>query len=287
MYESMYPLKQVVKFVNNIKINYWIGGKGVPVLFLHGFPQSAIMWRKVAPKMSENFTVICPDLRGYGDSDKPKNGYDKKNMAKDMFMLMQSLDFHKYHLVGHDRGARVGHRFAIDYQDKLLSLTVLDIVPTLTTFMNTTKELAAAYWHWFFFQAVDLSELMIKNSAEPFLRHMFRSLSFNQNAINEETFKKYLRDFLLPGTIRATLEDYRAAANVDIRDDELDIKKKVTCPLLAIWGEYAKMHSLFDVLSTWKDKGENVQGFSVKCGHFIPEELPDELIISLKNFFES
>jgi haloacetate dehalogenase len=223
-------------------------------------------------------------LRGYGDSDKPRDGYDKRSMAKDMHDVMQALGHRRFALVGHDRGARVAHRLAMEYPEAVKNLTVLDIVPTHTVFKSTDRELAAAYWHWFFFQVPDLPEIMIANSAEPFLRHMFRALCFRQDTIEEPMFQEYLRAFRLPGTIRAGLEDYRAAANVDIADDERDLGKKLACPVLAIWGEYGKMHTLFDVLGTWKEKAASVRGHPVKCGHFIPEEAPDELLRDLIPF---
>ena len=269
---------------NGVRINAWVGGKGEPVVLLHGYPQTGQMWRKVVPGLLDQFTVVCPDLRGYGDSDKPRDGYDKRSMAKDISEVMSALGFERYGLVGHDRGARVAHRLAMDYPKEVRSLTVLDIVPTHTVFRDTGKELAAAYWHWFFFQVPDLPEIMIANSAEPFLRSMFRALCFRQDAIEEPMFQEYLRAFRLPGTIRAGLEDYRAAATVDIADDDRDLGKKLTCPVLAIWGEYGKMHTLFDVLGTWNEKAAKVRGHPVKCGHFIPEEAPAELLRDLKPF---
>jgi haloacetate dehalogenase len=223
-------------------------------------------------------------LRGYGDSDKPRDGYDKRSMAKDIHEVMFALGFKNYSVVGHDRGARVAHRLAMDNREQVKNLTVLDIVPTHTVFRDTGKELAAAYWHWFFFQVPDLPEIMMANSAEPFLRHMFRALCFRQDTIEEPMFQEYLRAFRLPGTIRAGLEDYRAAATVDIADDERDLGKKLACPVLVIWGEYGKMHTLFDVLATWKEKAARVRGHPVKCGHFIPEEAPDELLRDLVPF---
>jgi len=269
---------------NGVRINAWVGGKGDPVVLLHGYPQTGQMWRKVVPGLLDKFTVVCPDLRGYGDSDKPRDGYDKRSMAKDISEVMSALGFKSYSVVGHDRGARVAHRLAMDYRDQVRNLTVLDIVPTHTVFRDTGKELAAAYWHWFFFQVPDLPEIMMANSAEPFLRHMFRALCFRQDAIEELMFQEYLRAFRLPGTIRAGLEDYRAAATVDIADDESDLGKKLACPVLVIWGEYGKMHTLFDVLATWKEKAASVRGHPVKCGHFIPEEAPDELLRDLTPF---
>jgi len=277
-------MQQQTVRANGVRINAWVGGKGDPVVLLHGYPQTGQMWRKVVPGLLDKFTVVCPDLRGYGDSDKPRDGYDKRSMAKDISEVMSALGFKSYSVVGHDRGARVAHRLAMDRPGEVRNLTVLDIVPTHTVFRDTGKELAAAYWHWFFFQVPDLPEIMMANSAEPFLRHMFRALCFRQDTIEEPMFQEYLRAFKLPGTIRAGLEDYRAAATVDIGDDERDLGKKLACPVLVIWGEYGKMHTLFDVLATWKEKAANVRGHPVKCGHFIPEEAPDELLRDLTPF---
>jgi haloacetate dehalogenase len=269
---------------NGIKINAWTGGKGPAVLLLHGYPQTGQMWRKVAPKLLDEFTAVCPDLRGYGDSDKPRDGYDKKSMARDMHEVMLALGHRTYALVGHDRGGRVAHRQALDYPDAVKKLCVLDIVPTHTVFDRTDRHLAAAYWHWFSFQAPDLPEIMISAAPEPFLRYMFRGLAFRAGAIEEPMVQEYLRAFTLPGTIRAGLEDYRAAATRDFEDDAREIDRKVDCPVLAIWGEYGKMHTIFDVLATWKEKAHHVQGHSLPCGHFIPEEAPEELLADLRAF---
>lgn len=271
---------------NGLRINAWVGGKGEPVVLLHGYPQTAQMWRKVAPQLLNRYTVVCPDLRGYGDSDKPREGYDKRSMAKDVRETMRALGFGRFALVGHDRGARVAHRLAMDYPEAVKSLTVLDIVPTHTVFRDAGKELAAAYWHWFFFQVPDLPEIMLANSAEPFLRQMFRALCFRQDAIEEPMFREYLRAFTLPGTIRAGLEDYRAAATVDLADDERDLGRQLACPVLAIWGEHGKMHALFDVAATWREKASHVSGHPLPCGHFIPEEAPTELLRDLNAFLE-
>jgi len=240
----------------------------------------------VAPALLNRFAVVCPDLRGYGDSDKPRDGYDKRSMARDVKEIMAALGFERFALVGHDRGARVAHRLAVDYPDAVKSLTVLDIVPTHTVFRDAGKDLAAAYWHWFFFQVPDLPEIMLANSAEPFLRNMFRALCYRQDAIEEPMFQEYLRAFTLPGTIRAGLEDYRAAAVTDIADDEKVLGKKLSCPVLAIWGEYGKMHTLFDVLATWREKATDVRGHALPCGHFIPEELPDALMRDMVPFLQ-
>ncbi len=280
----MTGMEQRVVRANGIRINLWTGGEGPPVLLLHGYPQTAQMWRKVAPRLAARYTVVCPDLRGYGDSDKPRDGYDKRTMARDMHETMLALGHASYALVGHDRGARVAHRQALDYPDAVAKLCVLDIVPTHTVFARADRHLAAAYWHWFFFQAPDLPEIMLAAAPEAFLRYVFRALTLRAGAIEEPVFREYLRAFTLPGTIRAGLEDYRAAATRDLEDDERDLAKRVRCPVLAIWGEFGKMHRLFDVLATWREKADQVEGHPLACGHFIPEEAPEELLADLGAF---
>ncbi len=282
--DFMHGLARTTVRANGIKVNLWSGGSGAPVLLLHGYPQTAQMWHRIAPALCEGHTVVCPDLRGYGDTDKPASGYDKKTMARDMHEVMAALGHARYAIVGHDRGARVAHRQALDYAEAVTRLCVLDIVPTHTVFARAERQLAAAYWHWFFFQALDLPEIMIAAAPEPFLRHVFRSLSHRAGAIEEPLVQEYLRAFTLPGTIRATLEDYRAAAGRDFEDDERDLDRRVRCPVLAIWGEFGKMHTLFDVLATWREKADDVTGHPLPCGHFIPEEAPEELLADLRGF---
>lgn len=272
---------------NGVRLHVWTAGQGPAALLLHGYPQSAIMWRKVAPTLARDYSVVVPDLRGYGDSDKPRDGYDKKTMARDVHELMVALGHERYAVVGHDRGARVAHRLALDHGAAVTRLCLLDIVPTHTLFSRTGRELAAAYWHWFFFQVPDLPEIMIEATLEPFLRAMFRALSSVAGAIEEDAIQEYLRVFRLPGTIRATLHDYRAAATRDFDDDEADLAKRVTCPTLAIWGEFGKMHTLFDVVGTWREKATDVRGHPVPCGHFIPEEAPERLLADLQAFLRN
>jgi haloacetate dehalogenase len=269
---------------NGIRLHTWVGGQGPALVLLHGYPQSGIMWRKVAPALAGSFTVVVPDLRGYGDSDKPRDGFDKKTMAADIHGMMQALGHARYRVVGHDRGARVSHRLALDHPDAVERLSLLDIVPTHTLFRDTGRELAAAYWHWFFFQVPDLPEVMIGATPEPFLRNMFRALTAEAGAIEEAAFVEYLRVFTLPGTIRCGLEDYRAAAKQDFADDEADLARRIACPVQVLWGEFGKMHTLFDVLATWRDKAGEVRGRPLPCGHFIPEEAPQALLAELEPF---
>ena len=263
---------------NGIGINVWTGGEGPPLLLLHGYPQTAQMWRKITPKLLSSFSLVCPDLRGYGHSDKPRSGYDKRTMAKDVSDLMLSLGHQKFDVVGHDRGGRVAHRLALDYSAIVERLVVLDIVPTHTVFRDAGSQLAATYWHWFFFQTADLPEIMIANNPEAFLRTILRSWGSRADFIDEDVFQEYLRAFKLPGTIRATLEDYRAAASVDLRHDEEDLNTKLRCPVLAVWGARNKTMALFDVVEAWREKANLVEGQGVDCGHFIPEEEPEKLV---------
>lgn len=273
--------------INGIRMHVWEGGQGAPLVLLHGYPQSGTMWRKVAPALARGHRVLIPDLRGYGDTDKPRDGYDKRTMADDVHQLALALGHPQYAVVAHDRGARVGHRLALDQPDAVRRLVVLDIVPTLTVFRAADERLAAAYWHWFFLQVPDLPELMIQAAAEPWLRHMLRSLAQAPDAFEEEAVADYLRVLRLPGTIRAGCEDYRAAATVDLAHDEADLGRKVHCPLLALWGEHGRMHTLFDVLATWQARAREATGRALPCGHFIPEEAPEALLAELEPFLRA
>ena len=284
MADFMAGMRRSTVRANGIRMNVWTGGEGPTLVLLHGYPQTGQMWHKVSPTLMKRFNLIIPDLRGYGDSEKARSGFDKKTMAKDIACLASELGHETFFLMGHDRGARVAHRLALDFPEKVEKLIVLDIVPTHTIFSRTGRELAAAYWHWFYFQAPDLPEIMIRNSAEPFLHTMFRSLSWRPDAIDDLLFAEYLRAFTLPGTIRCGLEDYRAAATIDYEDDERDLGTKLSCPVYTIWGQFGKMESLFDVVDTWKEKADNVIGKSLPCGHFIPEEAPDELLSEIVPF---
>lgn len=284
MADFMAGMRRSTVRANGIRMNVWTGGEGPTLVLLHGYPQTGQMWHKVSPTLMKRFNLIIPDLRGYGDSEKARSGFDKKTMAKDIACLASELGHETFFLMGHDRGARVAHRLALDFPEKVEKLIVLDIVPTHTIFSRTGRELAAAYWHWFYFQAPDLPEIMIRNSAEPFLQTMFRSLSWRPDAIDDLLFAEYLRAFTLPGTIRCGLEDYRAAATIDYEDDERDLGTKLSCPVYTIWGQFGKMESLFDVVDTWKEKADNVIGKSLPCGHFIPEEAPDELLSEIVPF---
>jgi haloacetate dehalogenase len=275
--------------VNGININFKVGGKGDPLLLLHGYPQSHILWRKMAPLFAENYTVICTDLRGYGDSDKPKSDkkhdtYSKKNMAADQNEVMQKLGYDKYFLVGHDRGARVAHRMAIDYQDSIKKISVLDIVPTSHVFKKTNALLARRYYHWFFLiQSYPHPETMIANDPEYYIRSKLKMWGANNEYLTEDIIQEYLRCFT-PETIHASCEDYRAGASIDLIHHKEDFDKKIKCPLQVLWGSKATVEELYDPIKVWKDWALQVEGESIDCGHFLPEEKPLETYASIVSF---
>ena len=277
--------------VNEININYKIGGKGEPLLLLHGYPQSHILWRKIAPLFAENYTVICPDLRGYGDSDKPESdkshlAYSKKNMGLDQNELMKKLGFNEYFLVGHDRGGRVAHRMAIDYKANIKKISVLDIVPTSHVFKNTNALLARRYYHWFFLiQSFPHPETMIGNDPEYYIRSKLKMWGANDEYLTEDVLQEYLRCFT-PETIHASCEDYRAGASIDLKHHEEDLHKKISCPLQVLWGAKATVEELYDPVKVWKEWAINVEGKSIDCGHFLPEESPIETYDAIIKFFK-
>ncbi|MGE0718956.1 MAG: alpha/beta hydrolase, partial [Alphaproteobacteria bacterium] len=224
-------------------IRHVIGGDGPPVLLLHGHPQTHAMWHRVAPMLARDFTVVAADLRGYGDSAKPPGDeahatYSKRAMAQDQVELMAGLGFERFALVGHDRGARVGHRLCLDHADRVTAFAALDILPTRTMFQSIGKAWAMPYYHWFFLaQPFDLPERLIQANPEFYLRwHMERRQPTKASIFHPEAMAEYLRCYLLPGTIHAICEDYRAAASIDLEHDEADLDRRIDCPMLALWG---------------------------------------------------
>ena len=275
-------------------INLVRGGEGPPLLLLHGYPQTHVMWHKIAPRLAIHFTVVATDLRGYGDSDKPPagddhSGYSKRAMAQDQIEVMECLGFDQFYVVGHDRGARVGHRMALDHSECVKKLVVLDVVATHKIFQSVDKNLATAYFHWFLMlQPAPLAETMIGNNAEFYLRWLLDRWCTVPGAITEEAFAEYYRCFKIPESIHATCEDYRAVS-VDLIHDEADLDRKVTCPVLALWGTNQAQHPgwpsvAHDVVATWKERAIDVRGKQLPGGHFLPEEAPDETFQELFTF---
>ncbi|MGE4382503.1 MAG: alpha/beta fold hydrolase [Arcobacter sp.] len=275
---------------NDIFINVTHGGKGKPLLLIHGYPQTHIMWYKVVEKLSKEYYIVCPDLRGYGDSSKPKGDekhilYSKKSMAKDMITLMQKLGFDKFFVAGHDRGARVTHRMCLDYPNNILKACVMDITPTYHMFKNTNQAFATGYYHWFFLIQPDfLPETMIGSNPRYYLEEKLKRWSAKGSVFDKEAVDEYVRCFD-KDSIHATCEDYRAGASIDMSDDEKDRNRKISTPLLVLWGEKGFVNRTYDVLNVWKEYALDLSGEALDCGHFLPEEKPKEVSQKLKEFF--
>lgn len=268
----------------DLTINCASAGSGPPVLLLHGHPQTHVVWRKVAPRLVEaGYRVIAPDLRGYGDSDKPESDpshfpYSKRVMATDQVALMEHLGHDTFSVVGHDRGGRVAHRLALDFPDAVERLVVLDIAPTLTMYCRTNQEFATRYFWWFFLIQPDgLPEKMIASDPEYFLRRHIAGQVKIEGSVDEVAIAEYLRSYRDPATLHAICEDYRAAASIDLEHDRADRTSRINAPLLAIWGEQSVVGELYDVAATWQEKANHVSGVALPCGHAIPEEAPAEL----------
>jgi haloacetate dehalogenase len=266
------------------------GGSGYPLLLLHGYPQTHVMWHKIAPRLAESFTVVLADLRGYGDSSKPTgepdhSNYSKRAMAQDMVEVMSQLGYNEFYVVGHDRGARVTHRMALDHPQRVKKAAVLDIAPTYKMYMTTDKEFATIYYHWFFLiQPADFPERLIAAQPEYYLRSCLRRWVGDHSAITPEAMAEYIRCYSDPASIHATCEDYRAAAGIDLQHDEVDMQQEVRCPLLVLWGERGFVGRKYDILATWRERADNVQGQAIPSGHFLPEEAPEETYHALQTF---
>ena len=273
------------------RIDLFVGGDGPPVLLLHGYPQTKAMWHKVAPAIAERFTVVAADLRGYGDSSKPRGdddhvAYSKRAMANDQVAAMRSLGFDSFAVVGHDRGARVGHRMALDHPERVTRLAVLDIAPTQHVFATVDRRLATAYYHWFFLsQPYDLPERLIGAEPTYFLRKKVGAWGADPDAFTPEALAEYERCFD-ERTIHASCEDYRAAASIDLAHDgsDRDGGRAVECPLLALWGARGVVGKLYDVPEVWSTYAPDARGKALDCGHFLPEEKPQETAQELLAF---
>ncbi len=273
------------------EINLVHGGSGSPLLLLHGYPQTHVMWHAVAPRLAQRFHVICPDLRGYGDSAKPPSRpdhspYSKRAMAQDMVEVMASLGYHDFFVAGHDRGARVTHRMALDHPARVKRACVMDIAPTRHMFKTADQHFATAYYHWFFLIQPDgLPEHMIGADPAYYLGEKLKRWSAPGARFAKEAVAEYVRCFSQPDVIHASCEDYRAAATIDLEHDEQDRNEKVQCPLLVLSGRRGFVHRTYDLLSVWRDRAGQVEGKALDCGHFLPEEAPAAVCEELLRFF--
>jgi haloacetate dehalogenase len=273
------------------EIHLQIGGSGPPLLLLHGYPQTHAMWHRIAPALAERFTVVCSDLRGYGDSAKPDGGerhvnYSKRAMAADQVEVMRALGFPTFRLAGHDRGGRVAHRLCLDHPSAVERVAVLDISPTRIMYGRTDKAFASAYYHWFFLiQPFDLPERLIGADPVYYLRRKLGAWSGEADRFDPRALAEYERCFADPATIHATCEDYRAAAGIDLEHDAADAEARVGCPLLALWGSKGVVNRLFDPIADWGRVATDVRGRALPSGHFLAEEVPAQTLEALLDFF--
>ena len=281
---------------NGVSINLVHGGVGPPLLLLHGYPQTHVEWHKIAPKLAEHYTVVAPDLRGYGDSEKPPapegdlSVYCKRTTAQDQVEVMAELGFESFHVVGHDRGARVGHRMALDHTERVRTFTSLDVVPSQAAFDHMDSQLSFAWFHWHLMrQPSPLPETLIGNSTKAYLDFLLEQWTAIDGSITDQAYTEYLRCFNNPETIRATCLDYRGI-DLDLKHDEADRGRKLTCPVLLLWGSNMAKRpgwqtgASLDMLTVWRERAVDVRGKPLDCGHFLPEELPEETTVELLAF---
>lgn len=271
--------------VNGIRISYTRAGQGPLLVLLHGWPQTSRCWDPVIPALAADFTVVAPDLRGYGLSDKPAGGYHKRQMAADMAELVRQLGFEQAMVVGHDRGARVGHRWGLDRPDQVEKLAVLDIVPTREMFRRLDATVAGGYWHWLFHMQPDLPERLVSRDVRGYLEFFFERWTYNRHGLTPDAVDHYVRAFSRPGALRAGFDDYRAQ-ETDLVHDEEDAAadRRLIMPVLALWGATG-LPARLPAMEIWSEYAEQVTGAEIpQCGHFIAEERPDALLEHLKDF---
>ncbi len=284
--------RQTIDVGDGIAIACATAGEGLPVLLLHGFPQTLAMWARIAPRIVEaGYTVVCADLRGYGDSSKPRSQPDNSNysfraFAGDQVRLMCALGHQRFHVIGHDRGARTAHRMALDWPEAVQSAAVLDIVPTYVMFMEISRHLAGGYWHWYFLSQPDpLPERMIGADPDFFYETFLAGpRGTGLKDFDAEQLEAYRRAWRDPAMIHGSCSDYRAAATIDLDHDAADLDRKVDAPLLAFFGADGLMAKLFDIPAEWRRRAANVRDALLPGGHFFPDVLPKETADVLVGF---
>jgi haloacetate dehalogenase len=256
-----------------------VGGSGPPLLLIHGAPLTHLSWYRVAPELAKKYTVVAPDLRGYGDSSKPPDGdkhinYSKRAMAQDKVELMRHFGFERFAVVGHDRGGRVAHRLALDHPGAVTRVSVLDIVPTYYLYTNVTKAFVDTYFHWFLFtRPAPFPENIISADPEAYLR-----------GAPAELREEYARAMKDPANVHGMCEDYRASAGIDMEFDKADLDKKIACPLHVLWAKDGAMGRMYDVMGIWKERGTQVTGAAMPGGHSFQETHPEETLAQLGPF---
>ena len=271
-------------------------GQGPPLLLLHGHPETHVTWHKIAATLAERYTIVLPDLRGYGDSSKPEGGpnninYSFRAMAQDQVDVMKQLGYQRFMIAGHDRGGRVAARLCVDYPEAVERVALLDIAPTLTMYNDTSKEFATKYVWWFLqIQPAPMPEHIIGLDPGYYLRDHLAVQGKTPGAVTPEAMAEYIRCYSCKGTIHAVCEDYRAAAGIDLEQDQLDeaAGHKIQSPVLALWGAKGTVGQLWDVLATWRPKASaSVIGRALPCGHLLPEEQPEIVLTEFQAFFRT
>ncbi|AWH29383.1 MULTISPECIES: alpha/beta hydrolase [Stenotrophomonas] len=272
---------------NGIRQNFIDAGNGAPVVLLHGFPETNYAWRHQIPVLAANHRVIAPDLRGYGETEKPATGYDKRTMAQDIVALLDTLGIDKVALVGHDRGARVATRLAKDHPQRVDRLVVMDNVPTRIVARELNASIAKAYWFFLFHLVPDLPEALIAGNEAKWLRWFFSDWAYDPAAISGEAFDTYVRAYSAPGAVRGAMSDYRANA-VDVQQDLEDAHVRIACPTLALWGaEFEAVGRMFDMPQVWAEMAENLRAVAIeRCGHLPHEERPEVVNGLLMEFLQ-
>ncbi|ANB15065.1 hypothetical protein AWJ20_2685 [Sugiyamaella lignohabitans] len=265
------------------------------VLLVHGFPQSHLIWHKIAPKLTEKYSVVAIDLRGYGKSSKPSSKddsshslYSKRSMANDCVAVMKSLGYDRFYYIGHDRGARVGHRLCIDHPKSVIKIILLDIAPTLAMYMATDMEFATAYFHWFFLiQPSPFPETFLTSNAEFYVNNALSGQLKSSNNFVPSHVSQYINVLGTYEGAHAACEDYRAAATIDLEHDRKDVSenRKVTVPMTILWGKDGVIAKQFNGLKLWSDVADSVAGHPVSSGHYIPDDAPDDVLQTVEAFF--
>jgi len=279
---------------DGVRIHGRSGGRGAPLLMLHGHPQTHVIWHRLAPMLAAHFNLVMVDLRGYGDSGRPLSddlhlAYSKREMALDVLAAMRHLGFERFDVLAHDRGARVAHRLAMDHAPSVGRLLLLDIAPTLAMYEKTTEDFARAYWHWFFLiQPPPLPEVLIGTDPARYLRSVMGGRHAGLAPFTPEALAEYERCLAIEGSAHALCEDYRASASIDLAHDRADVAaaSRLAQPLRVLWGEHGVVGRCFDVLALWRERAQQVSGRALPCGHYIPEEAPQALADEALTFFK-
>jgi haloacetate dehalogenase len=276
-----------------VEINCVVAGSGPPLLLLHGYPQNVAQWSALTPLLEASLTVVCADLRGYGDSSKPRGAadgstYSFRAMAADQVAVMAALGFEQFHVAGHDRGGRVAHRMALDHPLRVRSLAVLDIVPTYAMYMDTNMRLARQYWQWYFLPLPEpYPERLIGADPDYYFENcLVANGGAGLDAYDAACLEEYRRCWRDPAMIHASCCDYRSGATVDLEHDAADLDRRLACPTLALWAGDGLLARLFDIPAEWRKRCEDVRSVAAPGGHFFPEQQPRATAAALLEFVQ-